>query len=79
MVLCPNHNFYDTTGSDRFIAKPTYSYLYNRNGSFNYLNYQSRFDRVRAFSTTGGTDLLDQYKGLDYFFTMSGDWIVRGF
>ena len=71
--------FYDTTGSDRFIAKPTYSYLFNRSGSFNYLNYQSGFDRVLAVSNKGGTDLLDQYTGLDYFFEKIGDWVVRGF
>ena len=69
--------FYDSTGSDRLIAKPTYSYIYNRRGSFNYLNYQSGFARVRAFSTKGGTDLLDQYLGLHYFFSKSGDWDVR--
>jgi hypothetical protein len=71
--------FYDSTGSDRLVAKPTYSYIYNRSGSFDYLNYESGFDRVRAFSTKGGTDLLDQYQGLDYFFSKSGDWVVRGF
>lgn len=71
--------FYDTTGSDRFVAKPTYAYIYNRTGTFDYLNYQRGFERVRAFSTKGGADQYQQFSGLDYFFSKSDAWELAEF
>ena len=66
--------FFDSTGSDRLVARPTYTYIFKREDSFNFLNYQRGFDRVTAVSENGGDDLFQQSSGLDYFFERSGDW-----
>ena len=63
---------YDSAGDETVRA------LQNRTVQFSGADYSintSRFERVRAFSTRGGSDLRDQHQGLDYFFQGVGNWL----
>lgn len=64
--------FYDSVGNDRVDAIPGNVRLTTENGK---TSSAFGFSRVGAFSTKGGSDVLQQLTGLDYLFVRFGDWI----
>lgn len=62
--------FYDTAGNDVFIAMPGTPTLTSQSFSAT----AQAFERVSAYSTNGGLDILKQEIRLDYHFTRGGDW-----
>ena len=68
--------FYDSDGNDNLVARPGRVDLQIDPVFGNTALASIGFERNRAFKTKAGTDQIEQFAGLDYFFEKVGDWDV---